>query len=133
MPKHRGQSELAIITVRRGDIFWVDLSGATGSEIDHKVRPAIVIQNDVGNLYSPTTIVAPLSGKAGDKLYPTEVRLDPHDVSVTTGDTSLQKSSKVKLDQIRTVDKLRLRTRVGKVSSKKMIEIDKAIRISLSV
>jgi mRNA interferase MazF len=124
---------LPAIAIQRGDIYWVDLSGATGAEIDHKVRPAVVIQNDIGNQYGPTTIVAPLSGRAGGKLYPTEVRLDPTDVSVTAGDTGLKKSSKVKLEQIRTVDKVRLRARVGKVSQKKMVEIDKAIRISLNV
>lgn len=121
------------IAVHRGDVFWVDLSGATGSEIDHKVRPAVVIQNDIGNRYSPTTIVAPLSGSVRGKVYPIEVRLDSSDVSVSTGDTGLQKASRVKLEQIRTVDKTRLRTRIGKVSPKKMVEIDKAIRISLSV
>ena len=121
------------VAVRRGDIFWVDLSGATGSEIDNKVRPAVVIQNDIGNRYGPTTIVAPLSGRIRGKVYPIEVRLDSSDVSASTGDTGLQKVSKVKLEQIRTVDKTRLRTRIGKVSPKKMVEIDKAIRISLSV
>ena len=121
------------VAVHRGDVFWVDLSGATGSEIDHKVRPAVVIQNDIGNRYSPTTIVAPLSGSVGGKVYPIEVKLDSSDVSVSTGDTGLKKVSKVKLEQIRTVDKTRLRTRIGKVSPKKMVEIDKAIRISLSV
>jgi len=124
---------LPAVAVCRGDIFWVDLSGATGSEIDHKVRPAVVIQNDIGNRYSPTTIVAPLSGRIRGKVYPIEVRLDSSDVLVSTGDTGLQKVSKVKLEQIRTVDKTRLRTRIGKVSPKKMVEIDKAIRISLSV
>jgi len=124
---------LPAVAVRRGDVFWVDLSGATGSEIDHKVRPAVIIQNDIGNRYSPTTIVAPLSGSVRGKVYPIEVRLDPSDVSVSTGDTGLQKASRVKLEQIRTVDKTRLRTRIGKVSPKKMVEIDKAIRISLSV
>ena len=124
---------MSAVAVSRGDIFWVDLSGATGSEIDHKVRPAVVIQNDIGNMYSPTTIVAPLSGNVRGKVYPIEVRLDSSDVSVSRGDTGLQKVSKVKLEQIRTVDKTRLRTRIGKVSPKKMLEIDKAIRISLSV
>ena len=119
--------------MRRGDIFWIDLSGGKGAEINHKIRPALVIQNDVGNQYSPTTIVAPLSGAVGGKTYPTEVRLVPSDVSVTTGDTGLLKASKVKLEQIRTVDKSRLRTRVGKVSPTKMIQVDKAIRTSLNV
>lgn len=124
---------MAAIRVRRGDIFWVDLSGGKGAEINHKIRPALVIQNDVGNQYSSTTIVAPLSGAVGRKTYPTEVKLVPSDVSVTTGDTGLLKPSKVKLEQIRTVDKSRLRTRVGKVSPTKMIEVDKAIRTSLNV
>ncbi len=124
---------MATIRVRRGDIFWVGLSGGKGAEINHKIRPALVIQNDVGNQYSPTTIVAPLSGAVGRKTYPTEVKLVPSDVSVTTGDTGLLKASKVKLEQIRTVDKSRLGTRVGKVSPTKMIEVDKAIRTSLNV
>ena len=124
---------MAAISARRGDIFWVDLSGGKGAEINHKIRRALIIQNDVGNQYSPTTIVAPLSGVVGGKTYPTEVRLVPSDVSVTTGDTGLLKASKVKLEQIRTVDKSRLRTRVGKVSPTKMIQVDKAIRTSLNV
>jgi mRNA interferase MazF len=124
---------LAAFNVRRGDIFWVDLSGGKGAEINHKVRPALVIQNDVGNQYSPTTIIAPLSGAVGRKTYPTEVKLAPSDVSVTLGDTGLLKASKVKLEQIRTVDKSRLKTRVGKVRTTKMIEVDKAIRTSLNV
>jgi mRNA interferase MazF len=124
---------LAALSVRRGDIFWVDLSGGKGAEIDHKVRPALVIQNDVGNQYSPTTIIAPLSGAVGRKTYPTEVKLAPSDVSVTSGDTGLVKASKVKLEQIRIVDKSRLRGRVGKVSPTKMIEVDKAIKVSLGL
>lgn len=111
----------------------MDLSGATGSEINHKIPPAVVIQNDVGNRYSPSTIVAPLSGRVGGKLYPVEVKLEPSDVTVGAGDTGLQRASKVKLEQIRTVDKLRLRARAGKVSLSKMVEIDKAIRVSLNV
>ncbi len=124
---------MAAISVRRGDIFWVDLSGGKGAEIDHKVRPALVIQNDIGNQYSPTTIVAPLSGAVGRKTYPTEVKLAPSDVSVTSGDSGLVKASKVKLEQIRIVDKSRLRGRVGKVSPAKMIEVDKAIKVSLGL
>jgi mRNA interferase MazF len=124
---------LAAVSVRRGDIFWVDLSGGQGAEIDHKVRPALVIQNDVGNQYSPTTIVAPLSGVVGRRTYPTEVKLDPSDVLVTSGDAGLVKASKVKLEQIRIVDKSRLRGRVGKVSPTKMIEVDKAIKVSLGL
>jgi mRNA interferase MazF len=121
------------VNVRRGDIFWVDLSGGQGAEIDHKVRPALVIQNDIGNQYSPTTIVAPLSGAVGRKTYPTEVKLLPADVSVTSGDTGLVKTSKVKLEQIKTVDKRRLRGRLGKVNATKMVEVDKAIKISLGL
>ena len=124
---------MAAISVRRGDIFWVDLSGGKGAEIDHKIRPALIIQNDVGNQYSPTTIVAPLSGAVGGKTYPTEVKLVPSDVSVISGDTGLLKTSKIKLEQIRIVDKSRLRGRVGRVSPTKMIEVDKAIKVSLGL
>ncbi len=113
--------------VKRGDIFLVDLLGAKGAEIDSKVRPALILQNDIGNKYSPVTIVAPItSHKSGVKAYPTEVFVTPRE-------SGLLKDSIILLNQIRTVDRCRLRNKVGTLSMVKMLEVDKAIRVSLAL
>ena len=116
---------LASITIKRGDIFTVDLAGATGSEIDHKIRPALVIQNDIGNKYSPVTIVAPITGRQS-KSYPWEV-------GITQKESGLALNSSILLNQIRTVDKIRLRNKVGGLSKAKILEVDKAIKVSLGL
>lgn len=114
-------------TIKRGDIFWVDLSGARGAETDTKIRPALIVQNNIGNQYSPTTIVAPVTSiKAHSKVYPFEVRVTPQE-------SGLQTTSKILLNQIRTVGKTRLTTRVGQLSPTKMLEVEKAIKISLAL
>jgi len=118
---------LATATIRRGEIYWVDLSGAKGAEIDTKVRPALVIQNDTGNQYSPTTIVAPITSiAAGKKIYPFEV-------SVTPQESGLQNQSKILLNQIRTVDRARLKGKIGQLSTAKMLEVDRAVKVSLGL
>lgn len=116
--------------VSRGDIVAVDLGGPVdddtrGGEI-YKQRPAVVIQNDIGNRNSPTTIIAPISG--GHTNYPFQVNLPQS----TPG---LKKDSYVMLDQIRTIDiDSRISKHLGQVNdSRKMDAIDDAIRISLAV
>ena len=114
-------------TIRRGEIYWVDLSGARGAETNTKVRPALIIQNDVGNQNSPTTIVAPVTSiKPQSKVYPFEVRVTPQE-------SGLQSTSKILLNQIRTVDKTRLTTKIGQLSATKMLEVERAIKISLGL
>ena len=118
------------MNVSRGDIVEVDLGGPTdddaqGSEI-YKKRPAFVIQNDIGNQHSLTTIVAPISG--GTTSFPFQVNL-PASIP------GLQKASYVMLDQIRTVDiQARITRRLGRVNDQqKMHEIDDAIRVSFDL
>ena len=110
---------------RRGDIYWVALDPTVGTEIA-KTRPAAVISNDIGNRYSDRVIVAPITPQHTDRIYPFEV-------VVPSGEGGLQHTSKVLLDQLRSVDKLRLRSRLGALPPERMLEVDQAIRVSLAV
>jgi len=110
--------------IRRGDIFSVNFDPARGSE-QSKRRPAIVIQNDIGNQYSPTTIVAAIT--IGDKArYPTNV-------AILTPEGGLKNNSVILLNQILTIDKSRLGRYWGRVALKTMQEVDKALQISLGL
>lgn len=111
--------------IKRGDIWLVSLEPTIGHEIK-KSRPAVVIQNDLGNKYSPITIIAPLTSQNLEKVYPFEVLL----VKKNLG---LEKDSKVLLNQIRAIDKRRLLRRFGKVDGETLSEIDEAIKISLGL
>lgn len=108
--------------IRRGEIWLVDWNPARGSE-QAGLRPALVIQNDIGNEHSPTTIVAALSTKA-KRPYPFHVLL-------TREETGLHEDSVVKLEQIMTVDKARLVRRLGVVPSNRMVDVSRAIHHSL--
>lgn len=111
--------------IRRGDLVEVTLDGAEGAEI-RKKRPAIILQNDTGNQYSPVTIIAPCSS-GSHKNYPTEVLLPEESEPV-------DKDTLVKCNQIRTVDvDRRIVRKFGQISKSKMREIDKATRISLGL
>ena len=110
---------------RRGELYWVTLDPTIGSEIA-KTRPAVVISNDVGNQYADRVIVAPISSGSTDKIYPFEVLLQ-------AAEAGLPKASKVLLDQIRTVDKQRLGARIGALTSQRMEEVNRAVRLSLAV
>jgi len=109
---------------RRGEVYWVKLDPAIGSEIS-KTRPAVIISNDTGNRYSDRIIVAPLTSKGIDKVYPFEVKI--------TAEDGVNSASKVLLDQIRTIDKSRLGKQIGMLNHKKMEEVNEAIRVSLDV
>lgn len=108
---------------RRGDVWMVSFSPGRGSE-QRGLRPALVVQNDVGNQYAATTIVAAITSTI--RIYPVTVPLKP-------GDASLKKPSMVNLAQILTVDKSRLRRRVGVLSAEVVNRVNAAIRISLDV
>src|SRR3989338_6102802 len=112
------------IDVRRGDIVLINLDPVVGSE-QGKTRPALVIQSDIGNEYSPTTIVAPATTKIFSKKFPTNVEIDPC--------IPLKEKSTILLNQIRTVDKSRIIKNMGKVSPRKMKEINEAIKDSLGL
>ena len=103
--------------IRRGDKVLVSLDPTIGSE-QGKTRPAIIIQNNVGNKYSPTTIVLPITSNT-NKIYPT--------------DTKISKTEKVLTSQVRTIDKKRIIKKVGKISNKKISTIENALKISLAL
>ena len=114
--------------IRRGDIVTVELNPTTGSEQRGSNRPCVVIQNDVGNQYSPTTIVAPFT-----KQYdPTDIY--PFEVEVLASNTPLDHDSVADLSQIRVVDiSNRVRTNLGSVPATRMAKIDAAIKNSLGL
>ena len=107
----------------RGDIWLVDWSPGRGSE-QSGLRPALVIQNNVGNRYSPTTIVTAISTTA--KAYPFHVLILPHE-------SGLDGPCSIKAEQIMTIDKKRLVRKLGQISEEKMLEVEKAIHISLGM
>ncbi|MGO9256327.1 MAG: type II toxin-antitoxin system PemK/MazF family toxin [Bryobacteraceae bacterium] len=109
---------------RRGEIYLVAFDPAAGYEIQ-KTRPAVVIQNNVSNQYSPITIVAAISSQFGDPPYPREVVISPG--------SGLSKPSAVILNQIRSVDRKRLIKRLGAVDAASMRRVDEALRISLGL
>ena len=110
---------------QRGDIYLVSFDPTVGAEIQ-KTRPALVIQNDIGNQYSPITIVAAITSKFDLPPYPTEVIMEPKD-------SGLSQLSAVVLNQIRSVDRQRLIKRIGKASPEVMGRVDRAIAISLGL
>lgn len=112
------------LIVKKGDLFFADLSPVVGSE-QGGIRPVLVVQNDVGNKYSPTVIVAAITSQTKTKL-PTHVQLN-----ATQG--GLSKDSIVLLEQLRTIDKQRLRERIGTLNEKQIPDIEKALSISLGI
>lgn len=110
--------------IRRGDVFSVDFEPVRGSE-QGKVRPALVIQNDIGNQYGPTTIVAPITtGEAA------RFRVN---VAVKAPEAGLTHNSLILLNQIRTVDRSRIGRRWGRISPGIMKQVDEAIKVSLGL
>lgn len=109
----------------RGDLYYADLSPVIGSE-QGGVRPVVVIQNDVGNRFSPTTIVAAITSVRHKTALPTHVRVD----SQISG---LPKESVVLMEQIRTIDKKRLKEKIGHLNGEAMQRIDAALMISIGL
>jgi len=110
---------------RRGEIYLVGFDPTVGHEIQ-KTRPAVVVQNDISNQFSPITIVAAISSQFSDPPFPREVVIEP-------ADSGLPKRSAVIVNQIRSVDRLRLQKKVGKLSRQSMERVDEAIKISLGL
>ena len=125
MAKSLRQEEVRVGFPRRGEIYLVAFDPARGHEIK-TTGPALIIQNDVGNQYGPTTIVAAIISRISERRYPVEVVLDPDRNGLTV-------SSTVRLDQIRTIDKSRLIRRLGEVEAAVMQFVDQAIQISLGL
>jgi mRNA interferase MazF len=111
------------MTIKRGELYYADLSPVVGSE-QGGIRPVLVVQNDVGNKYSPTIIAAAVTSKINKAKLPTHIEL-PSNVF------GLAKDSVILLEQIRTLDKRRLKERIGELSDSTMSKVDKAILISL--
>ncbi|MCH7907381.1 MAG: type II toxin-antitoxin system PemK/MazF family toxin [Chloroflexi bacterium] len=110
--------------VRRGQIWWVDFNPARGSE-QQGMRPALVVQNDIGNEVSPTTIVIALTTNVR--------RVFPFTVLIPSSASGLPQDSLANAAQILTVDKTRLRNRVGQVADSMLSEIDRALAVSLGM
>jgi mRNA interferase MazF len=111
---------------RRGEIYLVEFDPTRGHEIQ-KTRPAVIIQNDVSNQYSPITIVAAVSSQFADPPYPREVHI------AAGGKTGLSQPSAAILNQIRSIDCVRLVKRIGQVDAPTMRRIDQALKISLGL
>ena len=111
--------------IRRGDLFWVDLNPVKGSEQAGR-RPVVVIQNDAGNDFAPTVIVAPLTTTSFTKHYPINVH-------VPRGMAGLKDNSTILLSQIRTIDKTRLARKIGHLPPSYLTQVDQAIRVSLGL
>ena len=111
--------------VKRGDIFYADLSPVVGSE-QGGVRPVLIVQNDTGNRHSPTVIAAAITSQTGKAKLPTHIEL----AAMSCG---LPKDSVVLLEQIRTLDKRRLREHMGRVDETMMKQVDTAIAVSFGL
>ena len=111
--------------IKRGDIWTVSLDPTIGHEIK-KLRPAIIIQNDIGNKYSPMTIIAPITSQHTEKVFPIEVL-------ITKENAEIEKTSKVLLNQIRAVDKERLIKRIGRLDEDTVEKVNEALKVSLGL
>lgn len=111
--------------VKRGDIFYADLSPVIGSE-QGGIRPVLILQNDVGNRYSPTVICAAITSQINKAKLPTHIEIDSKRYS-------LIKDSVVLLEQIRTIDKRRLKEKLGHLDSEIMVRVNRALLVSLGL
>ncbi len=111
--------------VLRGDVFYANLNPVIGSE-QGGVRPVLILQNDVGNKYSPTTIVAAITSRIKKAKLPTHVELN-------SSQSSLEKDSVILLEQVRTIDKRRLKEKIAHLNEDVMLQIDQALQISLGL
>ena len=111
--------------VERGDIYYADLSPVVGSE-QGGIRPVLIIQNDVGNRYSPTVICAAITSRMNKAKLPTHIEIDSRRCQI-------MKDSVILLEQIRTIDKQRLKDMIGHLDKERMRSVDEAIRVSLAL
>lgn len=113
------------LEIKRGDLFYADLSPVVGSE-QGGVRPVLIIQNDIGNKYSPTVIVAAITSQINKAKLPTHIE-------ISANEYGLNKDSVVLLEQIRTIDKKRLREKIGNLDEGIMIAVDNGLQVSLGL
>lgn len=114
-----------MLVVQRGDIFYANLNPVIGSE-QGGIRPVLILQNDIGNKYSPTTIVAAITSRIKKAKLPTHVELD-------AAQYNLEKDSVILLEQIRTIDKRRLKEKITHLDDETMLRINAALEISLGL
>ena len=114
-----------ISNIKRGDIFYADLSPVVGSE-QGGLRPVLIIQNDVGNRYSPTVIAAAITSRMGKTKLPTHIDIHADRVG-------LAKDSVILLEQIRTLDKRRLKEKMGHLDNAVMTQVNSAIAVSFGL
>jgi mRNA interferase MazF len=113
------------VNIKRGDIFYADLSPVIGSE-QGGVRPVLIVQNDIGNKYSPTVIAAAITSQINKAKLPTHIELNALEYG-------LPKDSVILLEQIRTIDKKRLKEKTGHLDEESMKNIDEALSISFGL
>ena len=118
-------SEMIQLNIKRGDIYYADLSPVIGSE-QGGIRPVLIVQNDVGNKYSPTVIAAAITSQQFKTKLPTHI-------SVNASVCGLSKDSVVLLEQIRTLDKKRLKEKMGNLPETDMTRIDNALSVSIGL
>ena len=113
------------VNIKRGDIYYADLSPVVGSEQGGE-RPVLIVQNDVGNKYSPTVIAAAITSRMGKTRLPTHIDVHANKVG-------LQKNSVILLEQIRTIDKRRLGEKMGHLDDETMTAVNEAISVSFGL
>jgi mRNA interferase MazF len=113
------------VSIKRGDIYYADLSPVVGSE-QGGLRPVLIVQNDVGNKHSPTVIAAAITSRMGKTKLPTHI-------DVYADKVGLQKDSVILLEQIRTIDKQRLKEKMGHLDDELMGAVNDAISISFGL
>ena len=114
------------MTIKRGDMFYADLSPVIGSE-QGGIRPVVIIQNDLGNKYSPTVIAAAITSQLGKTKLPTHIAIESNDVGLKT-------DSVILAEQVRTIDKSRLKEKIGHIEDEQlMIKINNALGVSFGL
>lgn len=113
------------MVIKRGDIYYADLSPVVGSE-QGGVRPVLIVQNDIGNKYSPTVIAAAVTSQINKAKLPTHIEISAQEYG-------LIKDSVILLEQVRTIDKKRLREKIGHLDSNLMVRVDEALQVSFGL
>ena len=113
------------MSIKKGDLYFADLSPVTGSE-QGGIRPVLVVQNDVGNKYSPTIIVAAVTSRRNKADLPTHVE-------IAADGNGLSKNSVILLEQLRTIGKTRLKERIGTIDRNRLPEVNEALSVSLGI
>ena len=122
--KVKRESEVNI-TIKKGDIYYADLTPVVGSE-QGGIRPVLIIQNDIGNYYSPTVIAAAITSRFHKHSIPTHIQLEQEV-------RGLRRNSVILLEQVRTIDRMRLKRYIGSLNGSMMQKVDRAILISFGL